>query len=45
VVGDVAYEKKFMYGFCAHMGIDGALHYVLQAKVALDQKKGETFNI
>jgi hypothetical protein len=40
VVGDVAHDKFFMYGFCAHAGIDGALHCVLWAKVALYYKKG-----
>jgi hypothetical protein len=34
-----------MYGFCAYAGIDGALHYVLWAKVALDYKKGKKFNV
>jgi hypothetical protein len=42
VVYDVAYDKLVMYGFHKHGGIDGASHYVLWAKVALNQKKKET---
>jgi len=42
VAYDVAYDKSVMYGFHKHGGIDGASHYVLWAKVALNPKKKET---
>jgi hypothetical protein len=42
VVYDVAYDKLVMYGFHIHGRIHGISHYVLWAKVALDQKRKET---
>ena len=39
----LAYDKLVNYGFCVHAKIDGASHYMLWAKVALDKKKTTIF--
>jgi hypothetical protein len=39
VVYDGAYDKLVVHGFHTHAGIDGASHYVLWAKVTLDNRK------
>ena len=41
----VAYNKLMNYGFHVHAGIDGASHYMLWAKIALDKKKTTIFEL
>ena len=41
----VAYDKLVNYGFRVHAKIDGASHYMLWAKIALDKKKTTIFEL